>query len=1457
MPNSYPPPKKEWPKLVLQDGGCPFFYAYRDPYTRPFGAAASKRVGEPLIKYCKVESEYSGSVYTHIATYAGGNHITTYVDSTSPYTQYVDAWNTGDTATRGSGYFTLTVGDYEYKYDDPTPDETDSGFGMLKSIKNTVTDDEITYNYTQTWKLTSITEGGTTHVTVNWTQDYDRMTSIQFWHGPANAFTEEEFIYSGSPLQVTGVNENYNDGQTEKTVQAVRWTINTTTGMIQDFSVLNPTNLNTLYTDSYNWVYIDSQKLITSYERFDDQYTVGYGAGTKTIDRQGTNGKEVVTRSTASGVTTVTYQETDDNEPTPLVYYREEAKWNDQYRRLKEFKRGSDSATLYRYGFDKGTPPAANEEKVLLWQTEYPLDNYVQYDYSGTNVTRIGQRNSSTTERAYVQFNYVGDLVSKIYTSNLWEVEIDYDASERIEWIEDGLNRRISFHYNGDDQVDQITNNSKTTSFTYDGDGYLDEVETPMGIVTDYNYDPATGNLVQVTLDEGGAAQSVTQYQYSYSNRGPDLSAVIDGQSRKTGYEYDVYGRLTDELLYTGTGSYTEAARAEYTYHADIGDRLIKKEDFKDTDVDYTYNDAGWVTEISWTPEGQGEWGSVAYTYDTNGSGRVTAITPDGGDCSCSGTLDLAYNSNGQLTSRDSIHVGAIEYDYDDVGRLDEIDVPDRLGTSVLNQVDYTYDAANRVTDIDGTIQENVDLTYNAANQLTQIDFSNGNATYLTGFTYDTNTGRLNQISLEPDAQGRDIDYTYNDDGLVTVAEYSRGAADVQARYEYDGQNRLVRESGHDATVGTCVRLDGTGDYLSVATGGDLSGTSLDEFSVEARIFIEDYPTSTGIIFQRGSSGTEGYVCLYLTSTGHLHMAIKTDEVEDDSAQVQLLPKGEWLHVAGTWGYGSEQVNLYVNGILRATNNEYVTGDLSGTGTAPKIGYNFDGKIDEVRVQNDELNATSFSLSGNYTYDYHTLGLWHMDENTGTTVADSDAAGQQQTATFQGNTSWSTGANDLGIAEYAYKYTYDHVGNRTAQEIETTATNPKAYSKWTLEYNDLNQLTKKYNGLSWTLGTERYGYTYDANGNLTEKKRETKGASWTQSWRWLYDWNPRDQMTKAEKRNSADAYAGKVEYGYCLTCGGALAYRKEYSTTVSTTITSWKRYEYDGINLLRVDEKYDTAGGTIDANDPWRTLEVSTHRPGMLANLLGKRFYVHTNNDATPDGTYDYFYGYDRVGNVVFVYEGGESGDEAFYFTQDAFGNELALGSFYTAGYTWSEARAVGVTEHQTGKWLDPFTGMYYFYARWYDSEVGRFVGRDRREPYILARDVVALWQQAGYSFNRNNPMLFFDSDGRRVNRPIFGYPEIDCMWPCFDLPQIFQPSCMLDCLRPPKPRPALICGDDISDAAHGSKPGEGYIPPCGQNEMGDGIDKIVIGGLPPSGSSDPTCDSICPSGPCQPGSNN
>lgn len=183
----------------------------------------------------------------------------------------------------------------------------------------------------------------------------------------------------------------------------------------------------------------------------------------------------------------------------------------------------------------------------------------------------------------------------------------------------------------------------------------------------------------------------------------------------------------------------------------------------------------------------------------------------------------------------------------------------------------------------------------------------------------------------------------------------------------------------------------------------------------------------------------------------------------------------------------------------------------------------------------------------------------------------------------------------------------------------------------------------------------------------------------------------------------------------------------------STTITSWKRYEYDGLNLLRVDERYDTAGGAIGDQDPWRKMEVSTHKPGSLGNLLGKMVYLYTGANQytdTPSASYFYAYFYDAVGNLLWTVD--NSGYLNYTFSQDAFGNELSVSPF--SGTPWSAARTYCTNEHQTGKWIDPFTGLYFFHARWYDSGVGRWISRERSVfPYV---------------FNYDNPVMRFDPNG-------------------------------------------------------------------------------------------------------------
>lgn len=141
--------------------------------------------------------------------------------------------------------------------------------------------------------------------------------------------------------------------------------------------------------------------------------------------------------------------------------------------------------------------------------------------------------------------------------------------------------------------------------------------------------------------------------------------------------------------------------------------------------------------------------------------------------------------------------------------------------------------------------------------------------------------------------------------------------------------------------------------------------------------------------------------------------------------------------------------------------------------------------------------------------------------------------------------------------------------------VEETLTSDVA---WKMTYNDLNQLTlRQHYSILWSSGgtgfVNKWVYTYDDNGNVVVMSRQN--VSSVQQDKWDYTWNPRDQMTKAEKRTGTGSgtYAGKVEYRYCLACDGALSERIEYSPTVSTTIVSWKRYEYDGLNLVRVDDE--------------------------------------------------------------------------------------------------------------------------------------------------------------------------------------------------------------------------------------------------------------------------------------------
>ena len=106
------------------------------------------------------------------------------------------------------------------------------------------------------------------------------------------------------------------------------------------------------------------------------------------------------------------------------------------------------------------------------------------------------------------------------------------------------------------------------------------------------------------------------------------------------------------------------------------------------------------------------------------------------------------------------------------------------------------------------------------------------------------------------------------------------------------------------------------------------------------------------------------------------------------------LPIGNWSYITLTKS-ATNVCNLYVNGVNIFSGNyaniSYSWSNLIlGAGFGSNYFNYFNGSIDEVRISNSVRSALDisnyFNSDSPFVADANTIGLWHFDQNTGSTV---------------------------------------------------------------------------------------------------------------------------------------------------------------------------------------------------------------------------------------------------------------------------------------------------------------------------------------------------------------------------------------------------------------------------------------------------------------------------------------
>jgi len=245
-----------------------------------------------------------------------------------------------------------------------------------------------------------------------------------------------------------------------------------------------------------------------------------------------------------------------------------------------------------------------------------------------------------------------------------------------------------------------------------------------------------------------------------------------------------------------------------------------------------------------------------------------------------------------------------------------------------------------------------------------------------------------------------EVRWNYNRGGPIAHWKFNEGSATKV----YD-----LTDNNNDGRIkSSALKFDGVDDYIDCGSGASLDLPVTNSFTVEAWIYLTGTPsTHRYVIAKEGSSGNWTFFLSYRNDgrgiewyahngTGYLEIYNQSVTLSDDT----------WYHIVGTYDASADAVNVYVDGVFKASDSSY---SIIGRGAESNLyigeSWNlnspFLGIIDEFRIYNRGLSANEIAehYNGKFSDETGLVLYLPFDDEAGATSTDSSGQGNNGTLT--------------------------------------------------------------------------------------------------------------------------------------------------------------------------------------------------------------------------------------------------------------------------------------------------------------------------------------------------------------------------------------------------------------------------------------------------------------------------